>query len=136
MSSVKDTPPKKYEISTHRFMQLYYHCLQYNEWKAELEAKCDTMRSINVYEAPISHRHADATQKLAMHRLELINKCELLERTAMEADATIGSYILKAVTNEDVTYNYLKMRCGIPCGKDMYYDRRKKFYWLLSQKLK
>ena len=35
----------------------------------------------------------------------------------------------------NITYNYLQMNHNIPCGKDMYYDRRKRFYWLLSQRI-
>jgi len=41
-------------------------------------------------------------------------------------------YILKAVT-EGLSYTYLRTRMDIPCGKDMYYDRYRKFFWLLSQ---
>lgn len=26
----------------------------------------------------------------------------------------------------------LKTKLGIPCGKDMYYDRYRKFFWLLN----
>ena len=84
---------------------------------------------------PITHSNSDVTQNLAIRRAELRNKCELIEMTAVEADAELYQYILKAVTNEGITYNYLKMVCNIPCGKDMYYDRRRKFYWLLSQKI-
>lgn len=125
---------KKYDIGTHRFMQLYYHCLQYNEWKEELKAKCDTLHSSSIHEVSAVY-NSDVTQRLAMRRAELSRKCELIEQTAIEADAEIYQYILKAVTNEGITYNYLKMVCNIPCGKDMYYDRRKKFYWLLDKKV-
>ena len=58
-----------------------------------------------------------------------------MEKTAEDADRVLSSYILAAVTNEDVTYNYLKMVMGIPCERDMYYDRRRKFYWLMSQRM-
>ena len=34
----------KYGISKHRFKELYYWCLQYNEWKDELKYKTDTVR--------------------------------------------------------------------------------------------
>ena len=125
---------KKYDISSHRFMELYHYCLQYNEWKEELKYKCDTVRSIEVSDMPITHNNSDATQELAIRRAELNKKCELIEQTAIETDADIYPYILKAVTNEGVTYKYLSTVMNIPCGKKMYYDRRRRFYWLLSQK--
>lgn len=135
MPTVRSTSLKKYDISTHRFMELYHHCLQYNEWKDELKYKCDTVRSIEVTDMPVTHNNSDATQELAMRRLELSKKCELIEQTAIEADANIYQYILKAVTNEGVSYNYLRTVCGIPCGKNMYYTARKKFFYLLSKKI-
>ena len=135
MPNVRNTSLKKYNISPHRFMELYYYCLQYNEWKDELRYKCDAVRSVEITDMPITHGNSDSTQKLAVRRAELSNKCKLIEDTAKEADADIYQYILKAVTNERITYKYLSTIMNIPCGKDMYYDRRRKFYWLLSQKI-
>ena len=135
MPNVRNTSLKKYNISPHRFAELRHHCLQYNEWKDELKYKCDTVKSIEITDMPITHGSSDATQALSIRRAELSSKCEIIEQTAKEADLDLWEYILKAVTNENVTYNYLFMTCNIPCGKKMYYDRRRKFYWLLSQKI-
>lgn len=133
--NIRSTSLKKYDISAHRFLELYHFCLQYNEWQDELKYKTDTVKSIEVSDMPSAHSNADATQQLAIRRAQLTSKCELVEQTAIEADADIYPYILKAVTNEGITYKYLKSIMNIPCGKDMYYDRRRKFYWLLSQKI-
>lgn len=48
------------------------------------------------------------------------------------ADPTLADYILKAVT-EGYSYTYLKTMLGIPCGRSMYFDRYRKFFWLLSK---
>lgn len=135
MPNVRSTSLKKYNISPHRFMELYHYCLQYNEWQDELKYKCDTVGSIEITDMPTAHSNSDATQNLAMRRAELSSKCKLIEDTAKEADEELSQYIIKAVTNEGITYNYLHMIMNIPCGKDVYYDRRRKFYWLLSQKI-
>lgn len=45
---------------------------------------------------------------------------------------TFAPYIFMAVT-EGKTYTQLQMTYAIPCGKDMFYDRYRKFYWLLSK---
>jgi hypothetical protein len=50
----------------------------------------------------------------------------------MEADKDLYLYLLKAVT-EGLSYTHLKTKLDIPCGKDMYYDRYRKFFWLLSE---
>ena len=134
MPNVRSTSLKKYDISSHRFMELYHFCLQYNEWKQELREHSDTLHSAEITGMPKGSGHSDATAKLAMRRVELMRKCELIEQTAREAEPDIAEYIIKAVTNEGITFNYLHQMMNIPCGKDYYYERRKRFYWLLSQK--
>lgn len=134
MGNVRPLNSKKYNISKHRFSELYHFCMQYNEWKDELKYKSDTVGSMEITDMPVYHSNGDATQRLAMLRVDLEAKCRLIEQTAIEADSELYPYILKAVTNEFISYRYLDMIMGIPCGKKMYYDRRRKFYWLLSQK--
>lgn len=56
----------------------------------------------------------------------------MVEQSAMAADPELYSYILKAVT-EDLTFGTLKSLYDIPCERDMFYDRRRKFYWVLDR---
>lgn len=58
-----------------------------------------------------------------------------IEEAALKADPYLASYILKAVT-EGLSFNYLKSRLEIPCGRDMYYDRYRRFFWLLNRSRK
>ena len=133
MGNVRPLNHSKYGISKNRFWELYYWCLQYGEWKDELKYKTDTVRSMEITDMPISHSTWDVTQQLAIRRSMLEHNCQLIEQTAIEADPDIYQYLLKAVT-EDVPYRYLDMIMNIPCSRNTYYDRRRKFYWLLSQK--
>ena len=71
------------------------------------------------------------TEKIASMRADIRKNVELIEKVAMEADSELGPYILRAVT-EDLSYPQLQTIYDIPCGKDMYYDRYRKFYYLLS----
>ena len=136
MPNIRPLNNKKYNISKHKFMEVYHHCLQYPEWKDELQYKKDAVKSIEYGETVHgSGPTGSSTERLAMRRAELIKKCELIEQTVLEADKDLYQYLLKAVTTEYVTYKYLKEVMGIPCGKDMYYDRRKKFYYLMSKKI-
>lgn len=135
VSNVRPINEKKYDISKHRFLELYHFCMQYSEWKDELKYKKDTVRSIEVTDMPTSHGNGDATANLAVRRAELQRKCELIKQTAIEADPDIYQYIIKGVTTEYATYRYLREIAGMPCGKNMYYDRRRKFFFLLSKKM-
>ena len=56
----------------------------------------------------------------------------MVEQAAMDADEYLWHYILRAVT-EGLSYTYLKSRLDIPCSKDTYYDRYRRFFWLLSE---
>jgi hypothetical protein len=134
VGNVRPLNQSKYGISKNRFWELYYWCLQYGEWKDELKYKTNTVGSMEITDMPTSHNGGDTTQQLAMRRAMMDQNCRLIEQTAIEADPDIYQYLLKAVTEEEVTYYYLKMIMDMPCGRTMYYDRRRKFYWLLSQK--
>ena len=126
----------KYGISKHKFLQVYHFCMQYNEWKDELAYKTSTVKSSQITGMPRgSGGSGRPTEDLAIRRAQLAENVQLVEQTCMEADGDIYQWLLKAVTNEGVGYTYLKEYMEIPCGKDMYYDRRRKFYWLMAQKI-
>ncbi len=117
-------------------MELYYYCLQYQEWKDELRYNSSNLKAINTSEGTTSVYTSDGIEKLAIRRIDLEAKCELIESSAREADSEIQDYIIKAVTNEGITYHYLKTIMNIPCGQRQWYEIRRKFYWILSKKMK
>lgn len=125
---------KRYGISKHKFLELKYFCLQYDEWKKELEQLEDTRKSQDTTGQPISHYPGKPTENLAIKRLELSAKCDLIERTARAAGGDLSEYILLGVTREENTYNRLIQRYRMPCGRNVYYNRRRKFYFYLSEK--
>lgn len=73
----------------------------------------------------------DLTAKYAMKKLQYAELIKMVERAAEEADEYLCDYILKGVT-EGLSYTNLKSRFNIPCSRDTYYDRYRKFFWLLS----
>lgn len=122
----------KYYIDKHRHYELKHFCLQYPSWKKAYADFDDTSISLSTIEnVPTSNLPGDPTAKRAMMKAHYSERINLIEKIAMEADRYLYEYILKAVT-ENLSYTYLKSRLNIPCGKDMYYDRYRKFFWLLS----
>lgn len=122
----------KYWIDKHRHYELKHFCLQYPLWKKayldfdNVSIPLSMIESINTSNLP-----GDPTAKRALMRAYYSEKISLIERIAKETDRYLWKYILKAVT-EGLSYTYLKNKLDIPCGKDMYYDRYRKFFWLLS----
>ncbi|MBK5261275.1 MAG: hypothetical protein JJE17_01730 [Peptostreptococcaceae bacterium] len=133
--NVRPISYKKYDVTENRFREIYYFCLQYHEWKEELKENNNTLGSRVLSYMPRG-TPGNALEALVIKRARLIDKCELIEQAAIQADPELYQYIIKAVTNLDITYNYLKTTMAIPCGKNVFYERRRKFYWILSQKKK
>ncbi|MCI8793326.1 MAG: hypothetical protein HFG38_11140 [Eubacterium sp.] len=127
---------REYKLSKNRYKELYYFCQQYSEWKDMLKCSNHTVKSVVLSGMPGSHSFKDQTSELAEKRVGWQEKIDLVEATAEEADPILKNFIIKAVTNDGVTYTYLSQRMEIPCGKNMYYEKRRKFYWLLDKKLK
>lgn len=123
----------KYWIDKHRYYELKHFCLQYNEWKKAYASCCEAIIFASRYEDVASvNAPCDLTAKYAIKRAQYANRVKMIEEAAKEADEFLYPYILKAVT-EGLSYPYLKTRLDIPCGRDMYYDRYRKFFWLLSE---
>ena len=114
-------------------MELKHFCLQYKEWKKEY-SRCNeaVLFASTIEKIPSTNIPSDITAKYGMMKVYYDRRIKLIEETAKEADDFLYPYILKAVT-EGLSYVHLKSRLDIPCGKDMYYDRYRKFFWLLSQ---
>lgn len=112
----------KYYISKHRYYELKHYCLQYYEWLEE-------WRSITGYTDGLIF---DPTSAAAVKRDELTAKMKQVEALAMSVDDAIGDYIFEAVTT-DKTYTYFKTVKNIPCGKDFFYERYRRFFWLLDR---
>lgn len=123
----------KYWIEKHRYYELKHFCLQYPEWKkAYADFENLSMPLSMIERIPTSNLPGDPTAKRAMMKYYYSERIKLIESTAMEADGYLYRYIIKAVT-EGLSYTYLKTKLGIPCGKDMYYDRYRRFFWLLNR---
>jgi hypothetical protein len=82
-------------------------------------------------DAPMEGRY-DPTGARATARAYYSERIKLVEQAAQEADKYLWHYILRAVT-EGLSYTYLKTKLDMPCGKDMYYDRYRKFFWILDK---
>ena len=123
----------KYHINKHRHYELKHFCLQYPSWKKAYSEFCNPAVSLSSIEGiRTSNLPGDPTAKRAIMKAHYMEKINLIEKAAMDADKYLCDYILKAVT-EGLSYTYLKTKLGIPCGKDMYYDRYRRFFWLLNE---
>lgn len=129
----KISEKNKYWIDKHRYYELKHFCLQYGEWRKAYAACCETIVFASKFEEMSSGNvPSDLTAKYAIKRAQYAERIKMIEQAAKEADDFLYPYILRAVT-EGLSYTYLKSKLEIPCGRDMYYDRYRRFFWLLSE---
>lgn len=132
----KNTYTGKYRLTKNEYLSAYYFALRYNEWIDKYESLSNGLGASSNDGQPKSSAIGNPTEKIGSMMAELKDKIEKVENTIKETDEALYPYLLKAVTNECITYNYLQMVMSIPCSRGTYYDRRRKFYYLLSKKIK
>lgn len=123
----------KYWLERHRYYELKHFCLQYPIWKQAYNALDGLSRrpadlAIFVHSGQMK---GDPTERCAESRVYFRNRMEMVEQAAHGSDPELATYILRAVT-EGLSYEILKIQLGIPCCRDVYYDRYRRFFWLLN----
>lgn len=139
MSAIKSELSKKnkYWIPKHRYYELKHFCLQYPEWRnlyfslgdgssVDLAKPRGSNESIEwrdpVYDAVVSRRY----YKKCMYAVEQASK--------MPEDE-LSKFLMTAVT-EGLSYTSMRMVHSIPCGREMFYKRYRRFFWILDRILR
>lgn len=123
----------KYGISGKRFKELSGFCEQYPDWKKELSFMTDAVKSpafdgIGSFGGETS----DTTGNLAIRRHDISKKCDLIEKTARQANSELARYIIQSVCYE-LPLRYLICVENMPCSRAAFYDARRYFFYLLDQ---
>lgn len=129
MPTERDINLDTYNISGNRYRELKYFCRQYREKQSRLRSMTEIGSPAFDGNGGGSGRTSDRTADTAIKRTELQRDLELIEQTAMEADAEIYQYIINHVA-DGVPVEYL----GVPCSRATFYRRKRKFFWLLDKK--
>ena len=124
----------EYKLSKHRFLELKHMCLQYDEWRDILAGLDGYRGGIIVIKGRRERLAAYDISELLEMRDYYSRRIELIEKVAFNTDASLGKYILYGVTH-DVGYDYLLLKMGIPCCKNVYYKTYRKFFWLLNSEI-
>lgn len=124
-----------YYISKHRYYELKHHCMQYPEWekkKSTIENSIGASTP-NYYIPARGSSKMDPVAKLAMVLIAYEDLMDVVDRVCLEAAGPcLYPYLKMAVTN-GTSYTTLVTKHSMPCGKDMFYDIYRKFFWLLDK---
>ena len=119
-------------LSKHRYYELLHWCLQYPEWEdriRKIKFLPEVLKNSTRKSKWIANR---STEDLGSVLADLTANRSLVERVCNEASSELYPWLLMAVTR-GTSFNELKMVHGLPCEKDMFYDRRRRFFILLDK---
>ena len=121
-----------YYISKHRYYELKHFCLQYPEWKKRVLELRNTMQTSSLIFQNLQKDCRDDTSEIAIEIFSLERKIKIVDEAVKQLDSWIQPFIFVAVT-EGYPFTYLKTVMGIPCERDTYYDRYRRFFWSLRE---
>jgi len=126
----------KYYLPKHTYLTCIHYALQYRDWKALLDTNRDTRGAIRYDKDKIQNSNDfDSTSETAIRMVEITDKCTLIDKCInIACDSEALEKYLRLGVCYGFTYYQLEDE-GIPCGKNMYYDIRQKFYYELSKKI-
>ena len=103
-------------------------------WETELSITLDQSKAIR-YDADRvqSSNQYDPTAEPAIKRADIASKKQAVDEVAQAVAGSMYKWLILGVCY-DMPYYVLKQK-GIPCGKDMYYDKRRQFYFEMAQKI-
>lgn len=130
------TPTKrsKYYTEPRAYKHAMSWCLCYPLWIKELETLPDPGKAIDYSKDRVqTSAQYDSTSELALKRVALESKVNLLETTAGSVAGDLAKWLIKGVT-EDIRSDDLITQ-GMPCGKTLYYEMRQKFYYMISKRI-
>ena len=124
----KDIKLSDCNITNAKYNELRYFCKQYYEKKDELR---HSYGSVSVYNNGASQNNTigKPTEQTAIKNVMLRNDIELIEETAKETDQYLSSWLIKNVA-EGIPYEWM----DVPISRTKFYDARRYFFYLLSQK--
>ncbi len=119
-------------ISKAKYRELSWFCRQYDEFQRKLK-ECYKYPSSALSDSAKAKVSVSCVERNGEKALRYSTVIDLIETTLKEAccnDKGMYPYLLKAVT-QGFTWEHLP---DCPCGRRQFYELRRKFFFMLSQK--
>ncbi len=111
-----------------------YFCLQYPTWKDAYNSLSSLSKRPSDLELfTKSPSNKSPTEKCAEAKMKYKNLMSKIEQSTVDTDKELHSYILIAVT-EGLSFEMLKLKHDIPCGRRKYYELYRRFFYILNKK--
>ena len=129
----RKTSLEKYNISRKRYKELCGFVEQYPEWLNALKELEPSLSAQNLDGMPHGTGTSDTVAALASKRAAISKKIDLIDKTLRDASPEYHDMLLDNIVYGAPFY-YLKNVKGIPMSAQAFYDRRRYFFYLLSQR--
>jgi len=123
---------RKEKISNARYRELKAFCEQYGEWKERL-ISMQAISSVQYSDMPGNPNKgvSDMTGRQAIDRIELEEKCKLIEDVAVLAGDDLAKFIIANVCDNKSVIS-LKQK-GLRIERSGFYYKRRKFFCILDK---
>lgn len=109
-------------------------CRCYPVWVKELETLPDSSKAITYDTDKVQTSGGyDVTSALALKRVELERKVDLIRTTAMITNAELWEWLIKGTTEKYTIQELIQQ--GMPCSRGHYTKIRGYFYYMLSKRI-
>ncbi|MCR4745229.1 MAG: hypothetical protein K5894_08365 [Lachnospiraceae bacterium] len=137
MGKIRTNIKGQYKLEKHELYTAVHYALRYEELKKEYKNLTDTSKGMRYdFDKVQTTIDSDPTYVLAERRSRVGGKISNIESAARAAAGEVlYPYILKAVTQEGVKYELMKYEYKMPAGKNLFYLLKRKFYYILAQKI-
>lgn len=122
-----------YWIPREKYYELLYFSRQYWTMMQEKKELLRTYPTISYEENYTITDISNPVERSVFRVSYLTDMMKLIEDTVKEVDPDIYKWLRIGVTT-DKSYEYLNQKMGLPMSRSAYYERYRKYFFLLSKK--
>lgn len=126
----------QYYLPKHTYLTCIHYALQYRDWIALLNTERDTRGAIRYDKDHVQiSSDYDSTSETAIRIVGMTDRVRKIDQCIELAcdDREMEKWLRLGVCYGFTIYQLLDE--GMPCGKNMYYNLRQRFYYELSKKI-
>lgn len=126
----------QYYLPKHTYLTCIHYALQYRDWIALLNTERDTRGAIRYDKDHVqTSGDYDSTSETAIRIIGMTDRVSKVDQCIELAceDKEMEKWLRLGVCYGFTIYQLMDE--GMPCGKNMYYNLRQRFYYELSKKI-
>lgn len=130
----------KYKLNAAELLHVLGYVRMYKQWLDEYNSLADMNKAIRYDRDKVQNMNEDPVFDHATRMAALSSRIGLIESSAIESDCEIYQWILKSI-RENLSLDAMRKQeelkgTDLPFSHNKFYGARRKFYYLVSLKIK